>query len=194
VRHYYYFAATLPTPQFGSPAPMGSGEFLERARTSMTAEDYAVVESAVLVSEPEGPPPAASRSTALRDYYNWERSLRNELVRARARKLGRQAEAHLRPAGRSGADRAEASAQAAAGAENPLDGELLLEQERWARIGDLKALHVFDLETLVAYRLQLQVLERLAALSPELGETRYRDTYAAILGAANTQMQTGESR
>jgi hypothetical protein len=192
VSHYYYFAATLPSLMPSSEAPMSSAEFLERARDHLDPEDMRALEAATLLSPPDGADPATACSSLLAAYYAWERELRDELVLLRARRLGRASEPWLRPTGGRGADdSARAAAQAAFAAESPLEGELVLERERWSRIDALRTLHSFDLESLAAYRLQLQVLERLDALRAERGETGYRETYAAILGAADHQEQSG---
>lgn len=191
--HYYYFAATLPSLMPSSGAPMSSAEFLERARVHLGEADMRALEAATLLSPPERADPAATdASPLLAAYYAWERELRGELVLLRARRLGRASEPWMRPTGGRGADdSARAAAQAAFSAESPLEGELVLERERWSRIDALRALRSFDLESLAAYRLQLQVLERLDALRAERGETGYRETYAAILGAADHQVKSG---
>jgi len=184
VSRYYYFAATLPALSVGAPAPMSSAEFLDRCKRNLSSSDYATVESAVLVSAPENRPAACSASALLKAYYAWERSVRNELVRLRARKLERSPEPWVRPTARD--DTASRAAQAAFQAGSPLEAELLLERQRWDTIDSLKALHYFDIESIAAYRLELQIIERLARLREELGEERYRETYAAILGSAQT--------
>lgn len=181
---YYYFAATLPALQLGAPAAMKTAEFLERCARHLGPADLEVVRAAHLGSEPEGVPEAASRSPLLTRYYAWERSLRNELVRLRARRLDRAPEAWLRPAERD--DTAPRIAQLVFQASNPLEAEILLERQRWEALEGLKANHFFDLESIVAYRLELQIIERLGRLREAEGEARYRETYAAILAAAKT--------
>ena len=134
-------------------------------------------------------------STLLMGYYGWERSTRNELVRLRARKLGRNADTYIRSADSTGRvlvdDDASRSALVSFQAESPLDGELALERERWSKLESLCALHAFDIDCLLAYRLELLILERLARLRSETGEVRYKETYAAILGAAQSTEKTG---
>ena len=181
---YYYFVATLPTLELGSPAPMTSAEFLERSQRFLAAEDFAVIHAATLISGVDGPPPACAASPLLTGYYSWERSVRNELVRLRARRLERAADPWIRSAGRD--DAASRAAQAAFQASHPLEAELILERERWERIRTLRSLHFFDLELIAAYRLELQIIERLARLRDVEGEKRYRATYAAILGSSQS--------
>ena len=93
---YYYFAATLPTPQLGSAPPMPSATYLERCALHLRPEDFRLVAAAVLSSPPEGQPHATRSSALLCRYYTWERTLRNELARLRARRLGRDAEPWVR--------------------------------------------------------------------------------------------------
>jgi len=172
--------ATLPALELGAPPPMTSEELLERSLRFLRAEDFSLVSAATLLSAVDGPPPACAASPLLTGYYSWERSVRNELVRLRARRLERAADPWIRSAGRN--DTAFRSAQAAFQASHPLEAELILERERWERIKSLKSLHFFDLELIAAYRLELQIIERLARLREAEGEKRYRATYAAILG------------
>ncbi len=188
---YYYFAATLPTPQMGAPPPMTSAEYLTRCSRALAPRDLAVVAAAVLVSPPDGPPAATVASRLLTRYYAWERSARNELVRLRARRLERPSEPWVRVTLQD--DVAPRVAQAIFGAGSPLEAELQLERERWSLIRSLGALHVFDLEALAAYRLELQILERLGRLREAEGEARYREAYAAILGATQSS-ETGVQR
>jgi hypothetical protein len=163
---------------------MTSAEFLDRCRRHLSPDDYRLVAAAVLTSPPEGAPAGTGSSSLLGHYYSWERALRNELVRLRARRLERPSDPWLRPAPHDeGASRA---AQAAFQAASPLDAELLLERQRWSHIQGLKALHIFDLESIAAYRLELQIIERLAHFHEERGEARYRETYSAILGSAHS--------
>jgi hypothetical protein len=184
VGSYYYFAATLQTPVFGAAPPLSGREFMERCRTHLSPSDCRVVEAALIASPAAAVPATAPGSPLLARYYAWERSVRNELVRLRARRLERAAEPWLRSSDGDGS-----ALRAATGAfqsASPLEAELFLERQRWDVIQSLKALHPFDRDGMVAYRLELQILERLARLREELGEPRYRETYAAILGAADT--------
>jgi hypothetical protein len=193
VIRYYYFGATLPTPQFGASPPMSSQEFLNRARLHLRPEDWAVLERAALQSEPV--PPGPKGSAFLDRYHAWERTLRNEFVVARARRLGRIGEKWIRPAGpdEDAARDARSILHAAADSATPLDVETALEAVRWALIDRLRGKTVFDFESLIAYRLQLLIIERLAALTAERGESLFLPIYADLLDAARTSEQSGDS-
>lgn len=190
---YYYFAATLPALQFGASLPLSSGEFLRRARRHLSRADYKAIEGALL-----GPSPDeecfTGTSVLLARHNAWERALRNALAALRAGRLGRPAEAYLRPAlpiDEALAANASDTAQAAFKAASPLEGELAIERARWSFLDRECPFQTFDLESLVAYRLELQILERVALFLPERGEKEYREVYAAILRPAQSSSETG---
>lgn len=190
---YYYFAATLPALQFGASLPLSSEEFLRRARRHLSRGDYRAIEGAVLSPSPEEAP-AAGGSILLGRHNAWERALRNALAALRAGRLGRSAEAYLRPAlpmDEALAASASETAEAAFKAASPLEGELAIERARWSFLDRECPFQTFDLESLVAYRLELQVLERIALFLPERGEKEYREVYAAILRPAQSSSETG---
>lgn len=189
---YYYFAATLPTLSFGAAPPMSSEEFLGRGRLHLKPADFGILEQARILSAPDLPLSTGSR--LLDRYYAWERSLRNELVVVRARKQGRAGERWIRPAVRNeeAVRDARAILHAAADSTTPLDLEIALEAARWALIERLRGATVFDFDSIAAYRLQLLILERLAALTVERGEAHFLPLYADLLEAARLQEQSGE--
>jgi hypothetical protein len=190
---YYYFAATLPALQFGASQPLSSEEFLRRARRHLSRADYRAIEGAVLNPSPDEAP-ATGGSLLLERHNAWERALRNALAVLRAERLGREAEAYLRPAlpmDEALAASASETARAAFGAASPLEGELAIERARWSFLDRECPFQTFDLESLVAYRLELQVLERVALFLPERGEKEYREVYAAILRPAQSSSETG---
>ena len=193
MNRYYYFGATLPTLLFGASLPMTSEEFLRRAEIHLEPADLAILERTRLLSAPDLPAPTGS---ALLDrYYAWERTLRNEFVSARAHRLGKNPEKWIRPAGKydDAAHDARSILHAVADSSTPLDVEAALEAVRWALIDRLKGRTVFDFDSIVAYRLQLLILERLAALTAERGEARFLPIYAELLASARTSEQSGDT-
>lgn len=192
-RHYYYFASTLPSLQLGAQAPLSSEEFLRRAKRNLSGVDYRVLEGAVLSPSPDERQ-FLGGSRLLGRHNAWERALRNALAVLRARRLARDAAPYLRPplsGDRALEALASATAAAAFGAPTPLEGELAIERARWALLDAACPFQTFDLESLVAYRLELQVLERIALFEAERGEKEYREVYAAILRPAQASSQTG---
>lgn len=189
---YYYFIATLPSLQATASAPpIPYAEFVERALRFLTEKDAAVLTGARLFIPEDGSFPAAAGSSPLLGrYYRWELALRNELARLRAGKLQKPVEKHVRP-GDPEWDGLR-TAQTAFQAEDPLQGELVIERERWAFIEALAVNRFFDMEYLVAYALFLQVLERRARFAVERGQEGYRTVYSSVLESADYRDESGE--
>lgn len=190
---YYYFTATLPSLQASaSLPPMSYIEFVEMAGRQLSAKDAAIIADARLFLPEDGAFPASASSSALLGrYYRWEFSLRNELARLRAGRLQRPVEKHVKP----GDPEWEAlkTAQSAFQAEDPLQGELLIERDRWAFIESLAINKMFDIEYLVAYGLLLQAIERRARFSAERGQEGYRTVYGSVLETADYRDESGEN-
>lgn len=189
---YYYFVATLPALQPGMAPPLSLQDFLERAGRFLKPADYATLAAAGLYLPEDGSTAApAATLSLLRQYYRWERGLRNELVRLRAQRLQKTADRHLKP-GDIEWD-ALRVAQAAFGAENPLEGELIIEKERWNIIDALATNHFFDMHFLAAYALKLQALTRRERFQPTEGEAGYQTVYNSVLQAADYRNESGDT-
>ena len=177
----------MPTLLPASAAPFSFDGFLERCEGRVAKKDYATIRASRFQSV-EGalslakPPEEARRSHTLTSFFTWEKALRNELVRLRAHKLGKAPERFVRP-GDPEWD-AFRVAQAAVQCDDPLEGELAIERERWGYVERLETGHYFDLEALVAYALKIQIQERRALFEAERGETSYKTAYREILDAA----------
>jgi hypothetical protein len=168
---------------------MTGAEFLERCRIHLSHDDWAIVAAAVLTSESDSPPKESQAFQFISIYYAWERSLRNALVLLRSHRSGKSGEKWLKPAQRN--DDSARAAGIVFQAGTPLEGEISLERERWAFIDGICARSVFELDSIIAYALKIQVLERLAGLVPEKGEAGYKEACAAILGGAETSVSLG---
>jgi len=178
VSRYWYLASTLPSLLFAAQPPISTKEFLDTCRLLMPAEDFAEVESAplALMEGLEGKP----RSGFLSAYIAWARGFGNQLSKMRARGLGKNEEAFLRPGPQS--DEAAKAATACFAIEDPYKAELAIAKESWTAIERLSALNAFDLDYLVAYRIKLAINERLARFAPEEGQKAYRRLYKEIFG------------
>lgn len=189
---YYYFTTTLPSLQAGASAPpVPYAEFMARASQFLSARDVATLGGASLFLPEDGSfPSAAASSKLLGRYYRWELSLRNELARLRAGRLQKPLEKHIKP-GDPEWD-ALKTAKAAFQADDPLQGELLIERDRWALIESLSVNRFFDMEHLVAYALLLQLLERRARFVKEKGQESYRTVYRSVLETADYRDESGE--
>lgn len=186
---YYYFGATLHSLRFDSPLPLSLNEFLERAGRYLKPDDLAIIESARLrIPEGDDLSAVSGKSAVLTRYYRWDNALRNELARLRAGRLKVQGDKFLRP-GEPEWEAARA-ALAAFQADDPLQGELIIEKDRWAFLESLAANRFFDTEFLCVYALMLQALERRASFRADAGEEGYNTVYKSILESAELRDQT----
>ena len=176
---YWYFFATLPGLRFGASPPFSSSEFLSLCRTHLSSEDYSIVESStssVLKSERN----ATSASNLVRQYISWERSLRNELSRLRARSFGKNEEEFIRNTELSG--EGTRTALNVFSVDDPLQAELFLERQRWNALEQMASGSDFRLDAIVAYRIKLDILERIGKYKGEIGSANYKSLYEEILG------------
>ena len=191
---YYYFMATLPSLQASAAAPPFSyAEFLEKAAAALSVKDFALLSSASLAI-PAGDvvPVGLASSKLLRRYHNWELSLRNELARLRAGRMQKPFDKYVRT-GELEYDGVKA-AQAAFQAGDPLQGELVIERERWNFLETLAINKYFDIEYIIAYSLLLQGLERKARFDAEKGNEGYRTVYRSVLDTADYRDESGENK
>lgn len=95
----------------------------------------------------------------IKKIQGFETMLRNELVRIRAAHRKIDPQKYLRFDGFSGQSIYHI-ALAAHRNPSPLDGERILDKERWNFLGELSIGHYFDLDFLIAYAGKLLILER----------------------------------
>jgi len=132
---------------FGMKPPFSYLDFLDSCASELNQEDMDILR--------EFDP----CNVLLKEWENFNRSLRNELVRTRAAKKAKDPNKYLR--GDNGIDPFIAPlAHWAVNQDSPLEAELYLDRARWDKIEEIKTGHYFDIEYLVAYGLQLKILER----------------------------------
>jgi len=142
---YYYLASQLPLLHFNRKTYIGREYFLAEAEKWLAPSDYASLCGASIY----GFKPQSSDSRLLRDYKNFERTLRKELFLARkasGSKINYQQAVILKPSLLEG---------------NPLEVENKLLLLRWQFIEEKEKDNYFNLDFIICYFLKLQVLERL---------------------------------
>ena len=82
---YYYLAASLPTLEFGAGAPIAFQDFLRRCEEQLSDSDLKIIQKAKL--EPSQAPKESCG--ILKAFKEFDTQLRNELVRMRASKKGK---------------------------------------------------------------------------------------------------------
>ena len=143
----------------------------------MSSGDAAALEYCTL----EPVPGTKAPSQFVKDWYNWEEVLRMNLARNRNQKLKREnSDQRALDAPEYPAD-AVTAAKAALAMESPLEAELYLDKARWNAIEAIQGINYFSENTIYAYLLKLQLMERRQAFNTEEGFTEYKTLYASIL-------------
>jgi len=143
--NYYYLIAGLPMLQFGMKPPISYSDFLEECAQGLSQDEISALKE--------------DKIFLLKKWKNFDKVLRNELVRTRAVKKGKDPNNYLRAS--EGIDPFIAPlAHWAANQDSPMEAEKHLDKIRWEKIEEFKSGHYFDMEYLAAYGLQLQILER----------------------------------
>lgn len=197
---YYYLISTLPLLSLDSERRPDLADFRELCSRELTPGDYALLLQARLdpaAGEGEGGSepdfaggldldprladgsPESSALLVLRKWINWERCLRDELVRLRGQALGVDGSRYLKPA--SYVAGATAAARAASSAENPLEAERILDRARWAELDELEVGHQFDLAQLIVYALRLEILDRRAQMMNDRGRSHFESWYEGVM-------------
>ncbi|MDD4954577.1 MAG: DUF2764 family protein [Candidatus Omnitrophica bacterium] len=152
--YHQYLIASLPYLNFGAPAPMGFARFLELAQDFIPQREFAVLKNcADILKEP------CKASGIANTWRDFESSLRNELVKIRAKRLHKDAEKYLR-----NYSEAELSfihkLNEITRSPHSLDAERALDLLRWNKLDELCFGHYFDIELLFIYAQKLLILIR----------------------------------
>lgn len=178
---YYFFVASLPYLSYDSPPPVSVEEFLDGAQRNLTPQDFTELTQASI----EGPGAEAVDRGTLGAWNEFERGLRNALVRVRAGALEVAVEKYLRLSARgdegSPEPRILEAARQSVADESPLAAEHMLGRTRWDFLGELETGHFFDLDALIVYYLKLQILSRNRLFSRTEGEQAYREATETIM-------------
>ena len=175
---YYYTVSSLPMLMWDSDKFMTESEFLYACESTVAEKDFETLKASLLIPV-QG---AVVTNPVLRSWYDWENTLRSELVKLRAAKKGTDAEKYI--SDNPGEAGVVEIAREAFNQASPLDGEKILDQARWDYLDMLEAGHMFDIGKLIIYYLKLQLLNRRAVLNKDKGQQEYEKIYADILAAA----------
>jgi len=143
---YYYLIATLPMLEFGMKAPFSYEELLARCKEQISDRDLEILKRGL-------------NSSTSREWKDFDTDLRNEIARARANKKAKDPDKYIRGENYLNPFMA-GIAHWAVSQESPKDAELYLDRIRWEKIEELKKSHYFNIDFLIVYALQLQILER----------------------------------
>ena len=179
---FYQLLSFLPSLDFNRSPGISLDSFEKNCELPCTEGQLAMVQE---VLQQQSPPefPGLNRFSS---YSRWELGLRNEGVRMRGAKLGKNEKDYLRhePSGRS-AFRFLKSLQQG---EDPLVRENLLDQARWHLISDLEIGGYFSFENLLFYGVKLKILDRKFRYNLEKGKEKFENLTQQFLNEVRQQI------
>ncbi|HPN85001.1 MAG TPA: DUF2764 family protein [Victivallales bacterium] len=164
MKNAYYIISSLPSLKWGGNPPMSSEEFLALCSSYLSDSEMEELKSASIT--PRNEKVHMSNSLAFL-WHDHETFLRNRIAKIRGK--GKSLTENRAREEKGFYAVAEKIAHTALANENPLEKEKILDLHRWKIIEDLSALHQFDFDAIVAYKLKLQLLEKSSSMNRELG-------------------------
>lgn len=172
MRQYYYMIASLPLLKSDSPPPFDIEDLFYSCRGNIKDSDLTLLETVSLE------PGDSAGNEMLERWYDWETSLRNELVRLRSQRKAADSDKYLREG--DVFPGVPEVAREAFTQESPLSAEEILNRARWAKLEELEVGHYFDMVKLMVYTLKLQLLQRQSRFTKELGQEKFGAVYDQI--------------
>jgi len=151
---YYYLVASLPMLEFGMNAPFSYKDFVSLCKGQLLSSDMEVIERASILPTED----IKDSSPTLQEWKRFDITLRNELVKSRAHKHGKDPIQYMR--GDHQDPFISHFTQYIVTEDSPIEAESSVDRKRWEKLEELKIGHYFDIDFLISYALQLQILER----------------------------------
>ncbi len=177
---HYALVASLPHLEIGLEEPFSTQEYLEKCSAWVSRHEAAALRSVL------GGVPEEASSPVTVQWKDLNTQLRNAIVRQRAQARGTDPRPFLQPhEGLSGTLEKQV-AEAFAGSD-PAKMEMRLDQTIWGLAEGLIGQDPFGFGKLVAYGIQLQVVERWNRLDAEAGRKKLEKT---LLGNTEPEADT----
>ena len=155
-KFYTYLISSLPVLSFGMKPPFSFERFLENCRPFISEEDFLLLSNLPVTIDEYGK--SVSRP-AIEKWLAFDTTLRNELVKIRARSRKIDEAKYLR--GETPIDTAIShTAMSGHRSASILEAEKILDEARWQALDDLSFGHYFDMDSLILYAYKLKILER----------------------------------
>ena len=171
---YYYLIASLPMLRFDAPPPLSTAEFLDDCRRSLGTNDMELVETLV-----SGDIDSAGID---KNYFlHWKEFLDQVRSTLHEQRTAKMVLAH--DGKKSSVDndiQIAETVRSAMQAENPLEAELILMNLYWRKADELSQSHVFDVDVLLTYAIQLGLLERKAMFTPMEGTAEFKRLFSNL--------------
>lgn len=153
--YYIYLVSSLPMLHFGMKPPLSFEKFLWICEDLIPESELDALRAASIVEQcvhDENCP-------ALKKWHDFDKLLRNELVKVRASRRRLDPLKHLRGDGYADPSVAHTALHAHR-TPSPLEAEKILDEARWRFLEELSIGHYFDIDFLIVYAVKLLILER----------------------------------
>jgi hypothetical protein len=170
---YYSLVASLASLQIGDEPPFTTEAYIANCAQWVSERETGILKS-VLLDEP-----IASTCPLCKSWHNIETQLRNAVARHRGQKLGVDFKEYLQPHdGFSGT--IEALVTDAFTRDDPVELEEELDRARWKLAEDLVVQDdPFGFEKVLAYGIQLKIVERWNGMDVSIGKEKIEAVIAA---------------
>jgi hypothetical protein len=165
---FYYLISSLPSISLWEKPEIDSETFLSSCKEWLNDKEIELLKDVNLLPAEE----STHKIATVTRWYNWETCLRNRIARLRSGKLDIDHTQYLQEEHDffSESDRI---VQEAMIADNPLEKEKMLDEQRWNFLNSLEAGHSFDLELLCVYKLKLKLCEKWLDRITEKGKDNF---------------------
>jgi len=178
---YYSLVASLPNLEIGDEPPFSTEEYIGNCAQWVTEREVEILRKVILDETDIAPCPLC------KTWHNFETQIRNAAARHRGQKLGIDFKDYLQPHdGFSG--EIEALVTDAFTRDDPLELEEELDRARWKLADQLVGLNAFGFEKILAYGIQLKIVERWNRMDVRVG----KENLEAVITANTEKEQKAE--
>ena len=192
--NFEYIISSLPflTADFKYAEGQGFGQVMEEIRESLSEKDAQALDFLLKGFQdseltPEFYAEAEQQSLPfLRDYFDFDRNVRNRKVRYLNKQLGRPEEEDLvRLREEEPEFEQEATVDSALGEVDLISREKALDDIAWAWLDEYAMFHYFDLTAVLAYVAKLHIVNRWLALDEKKGRELFKKLVEEVKGTFN---------
>lgn len=189
--NFEYIISSLPflTADFKYAEGQGFGQVMEEIRENLSEKDAQALDFLLKGFQdseltPEFYAEAEQQSLPfLRDYFDFDRNVRNRKVRYLNKQLGRPEEEDLvRLREEEPEFEQEATVDAALGEVDLISREKALDDIAWAWLDEYAMFHYFDLTAVLAYVAKLHIVNRWLALDEKKGRELFKRLVEEVKG------------
>jgi hypothetical protein len=189
--NFEYIISSLPflTADFKYAEGQGFGQVMEEIRESLSEKDAQALDFLLKGFQdseltPEFYAEAEQQSLPfLRDYFDFDRNVRNRKVRYLNKQLGRPEEEDLvRLREEEPEFEQEATVDSALGEVDLISREKALDDIAWAWLDEYAMFHYFDLTAVLAYVAKLHIVNRWLALDEKKGRELFKKLVEEVKG------------